>query len=124
MYWSVLIFSIYVQYKLIQIQYKKSVFNTFTTYCLVLVCIDWYWCVLSTIRSMYWSVLVFSIYVQYKQIQIQYKKSLFNTFTTYWLVLACIVMYWFVFSSIRSMYWSVLIFQIQAQYRNRKLNTD
>ena len=34
-----------------------------------------------------------SIRSQYKQILIQYKKSVFNTFTLYWFVLVCIVTY-------------------------------
>jgi hypothetical protein len=49
------------QCKSMLIQLKRSVFNTFTTYSLVLVCIGLYWFVLSSIRSMYWSVLSFSI---------------------------------------------------------------
>jgi hypothetical protein len=54
----------------------------------------------------------FSKRAQYKQILIQYKKSILNTFTIYWLVFVCIDLYWFVFESIRSRYWSVLIFSI------------
>ena len=61
---------------------------------------------------LYWSVLVLQYVHNTQRILIQYKKSVFNTFTTYWLVLVCIRLYSFVLSSIRSMYWSVLNFSI------------